>query len=138
VFGIVGDGALQMNGMELSTAGKLGIGTVILLLNNDGYGTQRFILDGKFNEIRMWDYTKVCDLIRAGEPDVVETKGQLDGALRKATSSNKISLIEIRLDRLDRSQPLKTLTDEMAKLRNPATRKPPSGKSAAKKAAVKK
>jgi indolepyruvate decarboxylase len=137
VFGIVGDGAFQMTGMELSTAAQLGIGPVILLLNNDGYGTQRFILDGKFNDIRMWDYVKVCDVIRAGEPDVVETKGQLDGALRKAVSSNKISLIEIRLDRLDRSAPLKTLTDEMAKLRNPATRTPP-GKSSGKKIVVKK
>src|ERR1039458_1939893 len=38
---IVGDGAFQMTGMELSTAAKEGFKPIICIINNDGYGTQR-------------------------------------------------------------------------------------------------
>ena len=119
VFVIVGDGAFQMTGTELSTVAKLGLAPIVLILNNDGYGTQRFIRDGKFNDLHPWDYGKVCQLIRAGEPDVVGTKGQLDGAIRKALSARQLAVIEVRLDRKDRSKPLAALTDELARLRSP-------------------
>jgi len=46
VVAIVGDGAFQMTGMELSTAAQQGMASIVVILNNDGYGTQRFILDG--------------------------------------------------------------------------------------------
>src|SRR6185295_1468929 len=40
---LVGDGAFQMTGTELSTAARLGLRPVILILNNEGYGTMRRI-----------------------------------------------------------------------------------------------
>ena len=130
VFVLVGDGAFQMTGTELSTAAKLDLTPIVLILNNDGYGTQRFIRDGKFNDLHTWDYVKVCDLIRAGQSDVVHTKGQLDGAIRKALSARHLTVIEVRLDRRDRSTPLAALTDELARLRSPiAQRKKKSAPS---------
>ena len=130
VFVLVGDGAFQMTGTELSTVAKLGLAPIVLILNNDGYGTQRFIRDGKFNDLHTWDYVKVCDLIRAGQSDVVHTKGQLDGAIRKALSARHLTVIEVRLDRRDRSTPLAALTDELARLRSPiAQRKKKSAPS---------
>jgi len=122
-FVIVGDGAFQMTGMELSTAARKGMAPIVIVLNNDGYGTQRHILDGKFNEIRMWDYTKVCEVIRAGQASVVHTKGQFDGALTNAVSSRELSLIEVRLPRDSCSPALRRLSEELARLRNPK-RKP--------------
>ena len=45
-FVLVGDGAFQMTGTELSTAVRLGLKPIVLVLNNDGYGTMRKIRDG--------------------------------------------------------------------------------------------
>ncbi len=119
VFAIVGDGAFQMTGMELSTAARCGMAPIVLILNNEGYGTQRLILDGPFNQTRNWDYTKVCEVIRAGQATVVQTKGQLDGALTNAVSANELHIIEIRLPRDSYSPAMRRLGAELAHLRNP-------------------
>lgn len=122
VFVIVGDGAFQMTGMELSTAAKNGMAPIVIVLNNDGYGTQRIIIEGQFNEIHPWDYTKVCEVIRAGQASVVQTKGQLDGALRNAISSDQLHIIEVRVPRGSCSHTLRMMAEELAALRN-ATRR---------------
>lgn len=119
VFTIVGDGAFQMTGMELSTMVKRGMAPIVLILNNDGYGTERFILEGRFNDIHPWDYTKVCEVFRAGQATVVHTKGQLEGALTNAVSSRELSIIEIRLPRTACSPALRRLGQELARLRSP-------------------
>lgn len=120
VFVIVGDGAFQMTGMELSTAARYGMAPIVLILNNEGYGTQRLILDGRFNDIGNWDYTKVCEVIRCGQATVVQTKGQLDGALTNALSSRELSIIEIRLPRDSYSPAMRRLGEELARLRGPS------------------
>ena len=66
-FVLVGDGAFQMTGTELSTAVRLGLKPIILILNNEGYGTMRKIRDGSFNVISQWNYGKICDLVGGGE-----------------------------------------------------------------------
>jgi len=48
---LVGDGAFQMTGVELSTALRQGLRPVVLVLNNGGYGTERHLLDGPFNDL---------------------------------------------------------------------------------------
>ena len=65
---LVGDGAFQMTGTEISTAVRLGLNPIIFVLNNDGYGTMRRIHDGKFNMITQWNYDKICELVGGGEP----------------------------------------------------------------------
>ncbi len=126
VFAIVGDGAFQMTGMELSTAAQRGMAPIVILLNNDGYGTQRIIMDGKFNDIRRWEYTEVCDVIRAGRPYVVHTKGELDDALTEAVGLREIALIEVCLPRDSCSRALRNLGEELARIRNPRGPPPPA------------
>src|SRR6202000_301175 len=46
---LVGAGAFQMTGTELSTAVRLALKPIIIILNNDGFGTMRKIRDGGFN-----------------------------------------------------------------------------------------
>jgi TPP-dependent 2-oxoacid decarboxylase len=43
---IVGDGAFQMTGMEVSTISRFALNPVIIVLNNNGYGTERPMIDG--------------------------------------------------------------------------------------------
>lgn len=116
---LVGDGAFQMTGCELSTAARLGQNPIVLVLNNDGYGTMRKIRDGAFNVITRWNYGKVCELIGAGESTVAETKGQLDGAIRHAMGSKQLTVIDVRIPRDDMSPQLASMSAELARLRNP-------------------
>jgi indolepyruvate decarboxylase len=116
-FVLVGDGAFQMTGNELSTAARLGLRPIVLVLNNDGYGTMRKIRDGRFNVISRWDYGRICDLIGGGSASVARTKGELDGAIRKALGSNELSVIDVRVPRDDMSPQLTTMSGELARLR---------------------
>lgn len=109
VYAIIGDGAFQMTGIELSTVAKYRLAPVIIIINNDGYGTQRHILDGKFNNICMWNYTKICDLIGYGKAVKVNTKGQLDDALKEAATYKELYLIEVVVPRDDCSDSLKRM-----------------------------
>ena len=96
---------------------RLGIRPIILVLNNDGYGTMRKIRGGKVNQISQWNYTKICELVGGGNASIASTKGQLDGAIRAAMGSNTVQVIEVRLPREDMSPQLKNMTTEMARLR---------------------
>ena len=64
---LVGDGAFQMTGIELSTIAKQNLNPIVILLNNDGYRTERTMLDGPFNNISQWNYTKIINILGVGE-----------------------------------------------------------------------
>ena len=110
---LVGDGAFQMTGTEVSTAVRLGLNPIILVINNDGYGTMRKIRDGSFNQITRWNYGKICELVGGGETSVAATKGQLDGAIRAAMGSNSVHVIDVRVPRDDMSPQLRTMSAEL-------------------------
>ncbi len=123
VISIVGDGAFQMTGIELSTAAKFGMKPIVFVLNNDGYGTQRFILDGPFNEILRWNYTKLTELFGVGISKKVTTNGELDAALIEAVANNELYLIEVVLPRDACSPSLKRVGEELGRLRDKDKRK---------------
>jgi indolepyruvate decarboxylase len=126
VIAIVGDGAFQMTGIELSTAAKLGMKPVVIILNNDGYGTQRYIIDGPFNNIHNWDYPKLTELLRYGRSVRVDTKGGFDDALRDALASDEMVLIEAVIPRDDATQPLKRVGAALAAQRDVSKRSTPT------------
>jgi len=47
---LVGDGAFQMTGLELATVARYGLNPIVIVLNNSGYGTERQMQDGPYNE----------------------------------------------------------------------------------------
>ena len=114
---LVGDGAFQMTGVEVSTAVRMGLNPIILVLNNDGYGTMRKIRDGNFNVITQWNYGKICELVGGGEATTVSTKGGLDAALRSAHNSDSVQVIEVKIPRDDISPQLARIGIEVAKMR---------------------
>jgi len=114
---LVGDGAFQMTGTEISTAVRLGLNPIILVLNNDGYGTMRKIHDGEFNVITQWNYHKICELVGGGESTVATTKGELDKAILRAQRSAKLTVIEVKIPRDDISPQLATIGLEVARVR---------------------
>ena len=78
---IVGDGAFQMTGMELSTVARYGLNPIVVVLNNHGYTTERFLLDGPFNDIHEWQFHKIPEVLGRGLGLEVRTEGELDAAL---------------------------------------------------------
>jgi indolepyruvate decarboxylase len=61
-----------MTGMELATVAKENLNPIVILLNNDEYRTERALLDGTFNDIFKWNYSKITDLLGRGKSYVVE------------------------------------------------------------------
>lgn len=110
---IVGDGAFQMTGMEVSTIGKLGLNPVIFVLNNSGYLTERFILDGRFNDIPSWKYHSIPEVVGAGKGFLVKTEDDLEDAISQALKSNSLSILNIVLDENDRSVILENMTKKL-------------------------
>ena len=88
VVSIIGDGACQMTGMELSNVVERGYAPIIIVLDNGGYGTERFLHAGdyKYNDIRRWNYAKLPDVLGGGTGYHVRTEGEFDAALNKAWS----------------------------------------------------
>jgi TPP-dependent 2-oxoacid decarboxylase len=54
---LVGDGAFQMTGIEVSTIARYRLNPIIIVINNRRYGTERPMLDGPFNDLQLWQYT---------------------------------------------------------------------------------
>ena len=115
ILAIVGDGAFQMTGMELSTVAKLGQNPIVVVMNNKGYTTERFLLEGPFNNIHNWQYHRIPEILGTGLGLEVRTEEELDQALKLAQANmHSFSLLNIHLDPLDRSPALDRLTRKLA------------------------
>jgi indolepyruvate decarboxylase len=118
VLVICGDGAFQMTGMELSTIVRHGYSPIVIVLDNRGYGTERFLHPGdwQFNEIHPWKYHALPDLLGGGKGYEVRTEGQFDAALTKAWNDKSgLSLIQAHIPIGDASDALKRLTERLSK-----------------------
>lgn len=99
---LVGDGAFQMTGVELSSIVRERLDPIVLLLNNRGYTTERFIQDGPYNDILDWHYERLPDLLGAGWGAVVRTEQEFSEAWARATETRGTwSLLNIQLDPKD-------------------------------------
>ncbi|HRZ87457.1 MAG TPA: thiamine pyrophosphate-binding protein [bacterium] len=104
----VGDGAFQMTAQELSTIIREKLSPVIFLMNNDGYSIERVMVDGAFNDLQMWQYSRLPEVFGGGWGCVVRTEDDLEEALARAQDRrDELALIEVRLDRFDCSEAIK-------------------------------
>lgn len=113
---LVGDGAFQMTGMELSTAVRFGLSPIVVILNNRGYGTERPMLDGSFNDVRQWRYSLIPELIGAGHGFDVRTEDELEAAMQASrTYADSLCVLDVHLDPHDTSPALQRLTEALGK-----------------------
>ena len=113
---LVGDGAFQMSGMELATVARFDLNPIIVVLNNRGYGTERPMLDGGFNDIHLWRYSRIPEVLNAGKGFDVKTEDQLEEALQEARkNTDSFSILDVHIDPQDRSLALQRLTDALGK-----------------------
>ncbi len=108
---LVGDGAFQMTGMEVATLARYGQNPIIIVFDNQGYGTERPMIDGAFNDVATWHYWKVPEVMGTGLGIRVTTETEMDAALKQAlANTGGVSLIQVMLDRDDHSPALIRLT----------------------------
>ena len=114
---IVGDGAFQMTGMELSTIARHGFNPIVVILNNHGYTTERFMLEGSFNDVYNWEYHRIPEVLGAGRGFEVRTVAELDDALARAwENTSGFSLLNVHLDKMDHSPALERLATRMGEM----------------------
>jgi TPP-dependent 2-oxoacid decarboxylase len=108
---LVGDGAFQMTGMELSTIARYGLNPIVIVLNNCGYGTERPMLDGAFNDVLLWQYSRIPEVLGVGRGFDVHTEDQLEAALVESRAhTESFCILDVHLDPHDKSPALKRLT----------------------------
>jgi indolepyruvate decarboxylase len=120
---LVGDGAFQMTGTELSTIHRYGQNPIVIILNNKGYTTERFIMDGPFNDIADWRFENMPNLIGGGWGCSVHTEKEFNLAFLRAIENKKTySILNVHLDPMDTSPALERLGARLsAKLKKKKT-----------------
>jgi TPP-dependent 2-oxoacid decarboxylase len=112
---LIGDGALQMSVQELSSLCRHKIPAVLLVMNNNGYTTERVIHEGPYNDIQPWQYHKLPEVFGGGWGRRVSTEDALEAALNDARGRNDgPAVIEVMLDEWDVSDALKRLGAELS------------------------
>ncbi|MEK7351429.1 MAG: thiamine pyrophosphate-binding protein [Nitrospirota bacterium] len=113
---LVGDGAFQMTGTELSTAVRYGQTPIVIVLNNRGYSTEREILEGPFNDVHEWHYERICDMIGGGVGTRIATQGEFEQGLTAALAdSSRLHVMNVLLNPADRSAGMVRLAHRLAK-----------------------
>ena len=114
---LVGDGAFQMTGMELSNVVRRQLNPIVIILDNEGYGTERLLHPGnhRFNSVHPWQYHKLPEVLGGGTGYEVRTEGQFDQTLRTALADEHgLSLIHVHLDPNDCSMALARLARRLS------------------------
>ena len=113
---LVGDGAFQMTGSELSSCVRYGQSPIVIVLNNRGYSTEREILDGPFNDVHEWQYERICDLIGGGVGTRIATQGEFERGLAAALNDkSRIHVLNVLLNPADRSPSMVRLARRLGK-----------------------
>lgn len=113
---IVWDSAFQKTGLELSTSARFGLNPIVIALNNHGHGTERHLHEGTFNDIGEWCYSQLPAVLGDGEGFVATTEGELRTPLEAVLqNTDSHTIIDVQLDKLDRSPALTRLAERMSK-----------------------
>jgi indolepyruvate decarboxylase len=112
---LVGDGAFQMTGSEISHAAQYNCNPIIVLLNNTRWEMlQAFFPEARYNETVSWPFAKIAELwggrgIRAFTPN------QFRDALTTAYEERRFTLIEVGLQAGDVSPILRGFVEAFKK-----------------------
>ncbi len=113
---LVGDGAFQMTGMELSTIARFNLNPIVVVLNNRGYGTERPMLDGPFNDILLWNYSRIPEILGTGMGFDIKTEDQLEEVLQNIHKyAESFCILDVHIDPKDISPALQRITSSMGK-----------------------
>lgn len=109
---ITGDGSILMNIQELMTAVEKQIPVINVILNNNYLGMvrqwQTFFYDKRYSETDLScqpDFVKLAEFF-GGVGFRCETKAEFDTALLKAVELGRVTMIDVKVDRLENVLPM--------------------------------
>ena len=106
----------RSTGMEVTTAARYGLTPIVVVLDNNGYGTERPMLDGRFNDVHAWAVSKVPDIIGCGRGYEVNTEQEFITALKSALAdTQQLAIIHVHIAQGDISPALERLTRELGR-----------------------
>ena len=100
---VAGDGDFLMNGQELATAALYGVDLLIILVDNQSYGTIRMHQERDYPErvsatdVRNPDFVKLAEAYGA-KAECVETTGDFARALARVMQLKAIRLLHLKTD----------------------------------------
>jgi indolepyruvate decarboxylase len=113
---LVGDGAFQMTGTELCTHIRLGLAPIVIVFNNRGYNTERFLQDGSFNDIPDWQFDKLGEVFQGLQCFNIHTEQEFIDTLERIIKDNdKACLLNVHLSSSDPSPAMRRLTEHLRK-----------------------
>ena len=112
---IVGDGAFSMTGLEVAACAFHSVPVIVIVLDNQGFGTQRPMLDGSFNDIPALAAEEIVRVIGTGQGRLVHTEQEMDDALTAAIASDGVFIIRVVVPKYGRSAGLTRLGEALAK-----------------------
>ncbi|MEM8669976.1 MAG: thiamine pyrophosphate-dependent enzyme [Planctomycetota bacterium] len=116
VLVLVGDGAFQMTGQELSTLVARGHNPIVIILDNHGYGTERYLHEGEweYNEVNPWNYVALPQVYGRGAGHLVQNEQEFQNAIDNAWADpTQPHIVQAKLMEDDASDTLKKLADRM-------------------------
>jgi indolepyruvate decarboxylase len=88
--------------------------TIVIVFNNAGYSTERYILDGPFNDIADWSFHRIGELFGPLRAYDAATEDALEDALMQAAADRDgPSLINVRLRPDDPSPAMRRLGEHL-------------------------
>ncbi|HET9833272.1 MAG TPA: thiamine pyrophosphate-dependent enzyme, partial [Vicinamibacterales bacterium] len=100
---LVGDGAFQMTGPEISQAPVYGCRPIVVVFNNARWEMlQAFFPDAGYNTTVPWPFAKLADLW-GGRGRNARTPGEFTRALNEAWQDDSFTVIDVGLERGDLS-----------------------------------
>ncbi|MED7819766.1 MULTISPECIES: alpha-keto acid decarboxylase family protein [unclassified Francisella] len=126
-IGLIGDGAFQLTGQELSTIMRYNKKPIIFLLNNKSYNVEVQIHDGEYNYINNWDYKGFADSLKGygkcWSVKVDNCKDLLNAIKEAETRTDEMCFIEVIHDPNSFSKELIKWGDKLVALSSREPRK---------------
>jgi acetolactate synthase I/II/III large subunit len=103
VVSLVGDGGFMMTGQEIATAFHHGVAPIVLVFNNQMYGTIRMHQERTYpgrvsgTGLTNPDFAKYIEAF-GGHGEVVSETGEFAPAFRRAVASGRPAVIELRMN----------------------------------------
>ncbi|MDN3565501.1 thiamine pyrophosphate-binding protein [Paeniroseomonas aquatica] len=136
VICFVGDGGFMMTGQEIATAFHHSVNPIILVFNNQMYGTIRMHQErtypGRVSATALTnpDFSKFIESF-GGHGEIVETTEQLVPAVQRAIASGKPALVEVRTnpEQVTNRSTIAQLREQARKAAEGAAEKEPAAKA---------
>ncbi len=112
---LLGDGSLLMSANELATLARYQIPALVVVLDNGGYGTERPMLDGPFNDVQPVDHVALAGAYGFKAALRVHYEEELNQALASLLApGDGPTLVSVELQQGDVSDVLRNLTAALA------------------------